>query len=128
MSEYVKQRAKAAEWMYKRKDLPVEWWRWQVLTHHNSDKETLGLDEKTAFLIFADLVQDGLLVPIVGSDGHEAYAINPSKDDDWHRVMSPARYWFKYRTVQLLLWLLSNIVSAGIAFCLGLWWDKIIGK
>ena len=65
MGSFAKQRADAAGWMYQRKDRPVEWWRWTVLTTHNNDLETLKIDERTAFLIFADLVHDGLLVPVV---------------------------------------------------------------
>ena len=91
MVSFAKQRAEAARWMYQRKDRPVEWWRWTVLTAHNNDPETLKIYERTAFLIFADLVHDGLLVPVVASDGYEAYTINPGKDELWQAVMHPMR-------------------------------------
>lgn len=128
MKNYSEQRAKAAEWMYKRKDRPVDWWRWHVLTKHNNDPETLGIDDKTAFLIFADLVHDGLLVPSIGSDGKDAFAINPGKDADWKRLMSPWRYWFAQHTWGIFWWVVSTVASGVIGIGLGLWWEKIIGK
>jgi len=128
MKEFSKQRADAAEWMYKRKDRPVEWWRWQVLTKHNPDKETLGFEDKTAFLIFADLVQDGLLVPTVGSGGQEAFAINPGKDAEWKRMMSPIRYWFAHHTWQIFFWLIGVIGGFVVGVGLEYWRDKLLGN
>ena len=95
MGSFAKQRADAARWMYQRKDRPVEWWRWTVLTTHNDDPETLKIDARTAFLIFADLVHDGLFVPVVASDGHEAYTINPGKVEQWQEAMHPWWWWFR---------------------------------
>lgn len=128
MNNYQQQRARAAEWMYDRKDRPVDWWRWQVLTSRNNDPESRGLDDKTAFLIFADLVHDGLLVPTVGPDGKEAFAINPGKDIDWKRLMSPWRYWLAQHTWGIFWWALSTVASGVIGIGIGLWWDKLVGK
>jgi hypothetical protein len=128
MRDYAKARAKAAEWMYKRKDRPVDWWRWQVLTTHNNDPDTLGLDDRSAFLIFADLVHNGLLVPSIGSDGIEAFAINPGKEADWKRLMSPCRYWPAQHTWSMFWLVVSTVVSSGIGLGLGLWWDNLLGK
>ncbi len=126
--EYAKKRAAAAVWMYQRKDRPVEWWRWQVLTKHNTDKETLGFEEKTAFLIFAYLVQDGLLVPTVALDGRGAFAINPGKDAEWKRMMSPFRYWVAHHTWQIFFWSIGVIGGFVVGFGLEFWRDKILGN
>ena len=90
--DYSSDRAEAAKWMYERKGRPVDWWRSKVLTKHNKDPETLGLDEKTAVLIYADLVRSGLLVPILAPDGDLAYTIHDGKEKEWKRAMSPWQY------------------------------------
>jgi len=128
MGAFAKQRADAARWMYQRKDRPVEWWRWTVLTKHNNDPETLKIDERTAFLIFADLVHDGLLVPVVASDGHEAYTINPGKDEQWQAVMHPARRWLRHNTWRIVEWVISGIIGGVIGIALTVWWEKLVGK
>ena len=128
VKDYSEERAKAAKWMYDRKNRPVEWWRWTVLTERNNDPETLRLDDKTAFLIFADLVHAGLLVPTIGSDGQEAYTIHDGKDEAWSRVMSPWRYWLADQVWVVFFSLISGVAGGVIGICLGLWWDQILGK
>jgi hypothetical protein len=46
--------------MYARRER-VEWWRWSVLTAFNKDAAGLKFDERTAFLIFRDMVERGVL-------------------------------------------------------------------
>lgn len=128
MSDFAKNRSTATRWMYDRKDRPVDWWRWTVLTAHNNDPEGLKLDERTAFLIFADLVHDGLLVPVVAPDGYEAYTINPGKDSQWEHVMHPWRHWVRRNTGRVIEWIISGIVGGIIGICLGLWWEALVGQ
>ncbi len=127
MSEFSKQRSKAIEWMYERRDNPVKWWRWTVLTAHNNDPKTLALDERTAFLIFADLVHDGLFLPCVQGDGLEAYLMNPSKEEQWKEAISPTRYWFKQNTWRIFEWVLSAIVGGVVSIGVSDLWDRLIG-
>jgi hypothetical protein len=75
-SPFSNQRARAARWMHERKDRPVGWWRWTVLTTKNSDPECLKLDERTAFLVFSDFVHDGMLVPIIAAVCHDILTLS----------------------------------------------------
>jgi hypothetical protein len=85
MDEYVEQRAKAAKWLYDRKDR-VTWWRWSVLTPKNKDPESLQLTPITACNIFIDLYRRGLLVPVVTDDGFDAFALDLS-NEEWKTVI-----------------------------------------
>ncbi|MDZ4688646.1 MAG: hypothetical protein SH850_26535 [Planctomycetaceae bacterium] len=125
MSDYSKQFTAAAKWMYARKDRKVDWWRWSVLTGRNNDPETLGLDDRTAYLIFSDFVRDGLLVPTIASDGGAAYEIHPGSDAKWKRVMSPVRYWFANHVWLLFFFLLSSIASGFIGVRVNEWWENV---
>lgn len=114
MASFTKHRSEAAKWIYERRDA-VTWWRWTVLTsHNNNDPATLKIPDKDAFLIFADLVHDGLLVPVVASDGHEAYTINPGKDDKWKQYAHPCRYWLTRNMWQMIGWIISGLIGAGL--------------
>ena len=112
MADFESNKATAASWMYERKDRPVEWWRWTVLTAHNPDPESLKLDPKTAFLVFADFVQRGMLVPVVASNGHEAYSINPGRDAEWQQVMHPTYHAIKAGSWKLGEWLIGGLIGA----------------
>ena len=127
MADFKTQRSQAARWIHDRKDR-VDWWRWQVLTKHNKDEETLGFDEKTAFLIFSDLVHDGLLVPVVASDGLDAYTINPGKDEQWGQYNHPVKYWVRHNGGRVVEWVISSIVGGIIGIGITVWWEKIVGQ
>jgi len=115
MDDFGQQRTLAARWIHDRKDR-VDWWQWSVLTEHNPDAEGLKLSPKAAMLIFADLVHAGLLVPVVGSDGQEAYSVNPGKDHQWQEVMHPRWSLFRGRGLRVLEWVVSGVIGAAIAF------------
>ncbi len=122
MNDFSKKRATAARWMYDRKNRPVVWWRWTVLTPHNNDPEALKFDELTSFQIFADLVHDGLLVPLVASDGHEAYSINPGKEAEWQLVMHPCYYCVRRHIWRIIE--ISGIIGIAVALLV----EKLVGK
>lgn len=121
--DYVQQRAGAARWIYDRKDRPM-WWRWSVLTKHNTDPETLALPDTVAWNVFTDLAKRDLLVPCMGDDGFEAFKLNLGPNDAWKAIMHPpgflAQYivrpaWFLFKTwFRLILWLLSIIITAAV--------------
>jgi hypothetical protein len=117
---YEQQRACAAHWMYERRDR-VGWWRWSVLTDHNStDPEALRLPHRTAFLIFSDMVQRGLLVPVIADDGGDAFTINPGRDAEWQELMHPRFNLFKGHGLTVLGWILSAVVGGVVTKLLGL--------
>jgi hypothetical protein len=109
--------------MYDRKHR-VDWWRWSVLTAHNTDSESLKLEPKEAVLVFADLVQRGLLVPVVASDGGDAFTINPGRDAEWKQVMHPCWSYFREHGLTLLGYVVSGLVGAGI----GVGLDRFLAK
>jgi hypothetical protein len=112
VNEYPKQRARAAKWMYDRRDR-VGWWRWWVLTERNSqDPECLKIEPNTAFLIFADMVQAGLMVPTTGNDGGDAFTINPGKEDEWKRVMNPRWQSVRQGGMKLVDYLVGGVIGA----------------
>ncbi|TWT42492.1 hypothetical protein [Botrimarina hoheduenensis] len=122
------QRARAARWMHERKDRRVDWWRWTVLTATNSDPECLKLDKRTAFLVFSDFVHDGMLVPVIASDGFEAYTINPGKDELWQRAAHPWKWWIRHNTQRIIEWIISGIIGGVIGIGLLVWWDSLVGN
>jgi len=117
MTRFSSKRADAAKWIYARRN-QVDWWRWHVLTSHNPDKDTLALSDKDAFLIFADFVHDGLLVPTIGDDGREAFTINPGKVDRWNQYRRPICYWMLSHLKSLIVWLISVVVAIFIGWIL----------
>lgn len=110
-------RSCAARWMYERRER-VGWWRWWVLTDANPDPEGLRLPPREAFLIFADLVQRGLLVPVIG-DGAEGFTINPGRDPEWQEVMHPRWNWARAHGLTLIGYVVSALVGAGVTLLLG---------
>lgn len=112
MDDFEHEKATAARWMYERKDRPVEWWRWTVLTDRNDDPQSLQLAPRTAGLIFADLVQRGMLLPVIAPDGYEAYTINPGRDTDWQQVMHPTYHAIKSGGWKLGEWIISGLIGA----------------
>lgn len=125
--DYRKLRASAAQWMDARQDR-VDWWRWTVLTNKNPDPETLGIDERYAFLIFSDFVHDGMLLPMIAPDGFEAYAINPLKKDLWQRATHPTIWTIRRNVSRIIEWVCSAIIGGIIGICISLWWDRLLGK
>ena len=112
MDEYPQQRAQAARWIYDRRGR-VDWWRWQVLTEQNkNDTECLKLAPKTAFLIFSDLVQAGLFVPVIANDGVEGFTINPGKETEWTQVMHPRWHSVRRGGLKFAEMLVSGVVGA----------------
>jgi len=111
MESFAQQRAKAAKWIYDRRDR-VKWWRSSVLTERNNDPETLKLPPETAYLIFADMVQAGLLLPVIGEDGQDALTINPGREDDWRKVMNPRWHAVTRGGWRVGEWILSGIIGA----------------
>lgn len=117
MTKHVQQRATAARWMHSRKDR-VDWWRWSVLTAHNTDPERLKLEPKEAVLIFADLVQRGLLVPVLANDGGDAFTINPGRNAEWKKVMHPGWSYVREYGLTLIGYVVSGLVGAVIGIAL----------
>ena len=93
--DYVQQRAVAARWIYDRKHRPM-WWRWSVLTKHNTDPETFALSDTIAWNIFTDLAKRDLLVPCMGDDGFEAFKLNLRPNDAWKVIMHPPGFPTQY--------------------------------
>jgi hypothetical protein len=69
---FQKQVAQAAEWMMRRNVGHNHWWRWQVFTSSNPDREVGRpiFEQQTAMDIFADLVNRKLLFQIVDAYGN----------------------------------------------------------
>jgi hypothetical protein len=111
-------RACAARWMYERRER-VDWWRWSVLTDVNTDPEGLRLPHKEAVVIFADLVQRGLLIPVVAGDDREGFTINPGRDAEWQEVMHPTWTWFKEHGLTMTGYVVSAFVGAGVTLLVG---------
>lgn len=126
---YVEDRARAARWMFDRRD-KVTFWRWPVLTVHNSDSEGLRLQDATAYHVFVDLAARGLLLPFVHDDGHEAYRLNLGKESEWGAVIEPPGFVRKF-IVPAFSWLFRNVwafiiwlASVFIAAWIGSWFGK----
>ena len=129
MSEFSKNRQKAIEWMYTKKDR-VKWWRWSVLTKRNStDPSALGLSDHDAGMIFNDLFHSGLLLPVMGDDGHEAGSINLAKESDWKALSDPRKAFWRRQAMKLWerIWVLSVVYVLGlITFPIGKFiWDLL---
>jgi len=126
---YVRERANAARWIFDRREKAM-FWCWPVLTAHNPDRETLGLPDGTAYLIFTDLTEKGLLIPFVHTDGAEAFRLNMGKEAEWRAIIQPPGFFRRYITPAFLwvfrstwvsiIWLVSVIVAAWI----GSWFKK----
>jgi hypothetical protein len=120
---YVEERARAARWLFDRRNKAM-WWGWAVLTNHNPDEETLGLDDVRAYQIFTDLAERRLLVPFVRDDGAEAYSLNLGLESEWRAVIEPPGTFRRYvapafawafRSVWgFIIWLASLIIAAWI--------------
>ena len=120
---YVEDRARAARWLFDRRD-KATWWGWAVLTAHNPDKETLGLTDVTAYQIFTDLAERHLLVPSVREDGAETYRLNLGLESEWRavieppgilrRYVAPAFAWFFRSAWGFIIWLASVIIAAWV--------------
>jgi len=111
MENYSQQRAGASKWIYDRRGR-VKWWRWSVLTAHNPDPESLKVPPETAFLIFGDMVQQGLFLPVIADDGGDAFTINPGKEDEWLRVMNPTWHSVRQSSSKIIEMVISGIVGA----------------
>lgn len=119
MSDYAKKRSEAAKWMLDNKT-DKHWWRWQVLTNTNPNKNP-DLSAHDASLIFADFIQAGMLLPVIASDGQGAHAINESKASEWEAAAHPLQWWIRRNLFWLLGFLLTSIASAIIGFLVGTW-------
>jgi hypothetical protein len=126
---YIRDRSRAAGWLFDRRDKAMLW-GWAVLTAHNQDRETLGLSDVTAYQIFTDLTERGLLVPFVGDDRAETYRLNLGLQSEWRAVIEPPgvfrRYiaptfaWCFRNFYGFVIWLASVIIAAWI----GSWLKK----
>ena len=115
MSDFTKMCSEAASWMLRReekKEDGMHYWRWTVLTEHNTDPDSPKFSEKNAFLIFADFVQRGMLVPCIGDGGNEAFTINHGKDDEWNQIASPGRHLLWTWGQRAFDWVMGGIVGA----------------
>lgn len=113
MSDISKNRSRAMKWMMERRQ-HVVWWRWSVLTDKNPDPTSLRIKELDAFLIFSDLVQRGLLLPVVADDGSEAYSINSARIADWSEEYSPLFALIGFIRRRVVDWLIGGVIGAFI--------------
>jgi len=121
---YEQQRATAARWMHDRRDR-VGWWRWSVLTDHNrDDPESLRLPHRIAFLIFSDMVQRGLIVPVIADDGGDAFSINPGRDPEWNALLHPQRAAVRGHSLTAAGYIVSGIIGAVLAIVI----ERAFGK
>lgn len=119
MSDYAQKRAIAAKWMLDNKQAG-HWWRWQVLTSRNPNKNP-ALSDLEASMIFSDLIHAGMLLPIIASDGQGAHSIHEGKSAEWAAAAQPWRWWFRRHLFWLLGYLITSIFSAIIGLLVGMW-------
>ncbi len=94
--DYVKQRSEAARWLFARRNAS-QFWRWPVLTARNTtDATALKLSDATAWNVFTDLTQRGLLVTFVHPDGSDAYKLDLGKESEWRAVAKPPGFFRSY--------------------------------
>jgi hypothetical protein len=119
MTEYIKQRAKAARWLLDNKDRAA-WWDWPVLTCANPDSSNPGIPEVTAFNIFTDLAERKLLVPYTINSADEegkqrgVYKLHLGNEAGWRDVTHPPgwlRRGFNWVSSKWA-WLLATVISA----------------
>lgn len=123
MPTFLETRQAAVAWMFERCD-QADWWNWPVLTALNvQDPATLNLPQKDAVAIFADLIHRGLLVQTYDNQGGPAFAINPTKHDEWRAIISPK--WTQFWTG--LSWVWQNLLSAIIGAIIGALLTVLLG-
>jgi len=96
MSAYPVETAKAAKWLYDRKEVSYDW-NFRVLSKLNPDKETLGYSDIVSFHIFSILEREGLISPGIFTDKQgkpfPGFKLNLEDKKKWDKVMDPPRWW-----------------------------------
>lgn len=77
--------------------------------------------------IFADLVEQGLLVPTVVPDGKGAFTINPGKETGWQAVMRPRWYTALGFGKRLADRIIGGIIGAVIGIVIGAVGSRMFG-
>lgn len=134
MSAYPKDVARAAKWIWDRKEESIDW-NWPVLTKRNSAKDTLGFSDIKAFQIFTILEKRGLIEPLkfTGKNGIliETYKLILKEEKDWKDTEKLGSFLYDWILNPLkdiftdlgraLIWFLSVAITAVITVLITKW-------